>query len=86
MLRDVTLCLTSEFLHRSHHAQDRDRLWREWTMNVFCDDKDPHFCYSYREYLSFPSLERLKLDFSDWQLSDNEGLVVRSTPFAARIG
>ena len=59
---------------------DRDRIWREWTMHVFSQEKDPYFRYSGRDDIEFPALQKLKLDFTEWQLADNEGLLVSVFP------
>ena len=80
MLRNVILNLDSEYPSRRSNGQrfvpDRDRIWREWTMHVFSQEKDAYFRYSGRDDIEFPSLEKLKLDFTEWQLIDNEGLLV----------
>ncbi len=81
MLRQITLNLDSEYpMQRRSNGQrfppDRDRIWREWTMHVFCQDKDAYFRYSGRDDVEFPALEKLKLDFTEWQLADTEALLV----------
>ena len=84
MLRHVVLNLDSEYpMSRRSNGQrfppDRDRIWREWTMHVFSQEKDAYFRYSGREDIEFPALEKLKLDFTEWQLANNEGLLVSTS-------
>ena len=81
MLRQITLNLDSEYpIQRRSNGHrfpaDRDRIWREWTINVFCQDKDAYFRYSGRDDVEFPALEKVKLDFTEWQLTDTEPLLV----------
>ena len=85
MLRHIVLNLDSEYpMNRRSNGQrfppDRDRIWREWTMHVFSQEKDAYFRYSGRDDIEFPALEKLKLDFTEWQLADNEGLLVGVFP------
>lgn len=82
MLRHVILNIDSEYqLNRRPNGQrvtppDRDRIWREWATHMFYQEKDGYIRYHGKEDIEFPSLEKLKLDFTEWQLADHEGLLV----------
>ena len=45
-------------------------------MLFFSQEKGAYPRYSGRDDIEFPSLEKLKLNFTEWQLTDSEGLFV----------
>ena len=81
MLRNVIIKLDGEYRWHSpigangRAVPNRDHIWRDWSTTLFSESDD--LCpWSGRNALSFPALERLTLDFSEWQLTENEGLLV----------
>ncbi|KAL2041665.1 hypothetical protein N7G274_005449 [Stereocaulon virgatum] len=56
--------------HRSAAPPNREKLWHPWAYDPFSDYGNRH--------VGFPALENLTLDFSDWMLTDAEGLVTQS--------
>lgn len=83
MIRSVVLNLNAEY--RWHNpigangvraAPNRDHIWRDWSTTLFSESDD--LCpWGGRNGLGFPALERLIIDFSEWQLAESEGLLVR---------
>ena len=83
MLRSVVLTLNAEY--RWHNPMgangvrappNRDHIWRDWSTTLFSESDD--LCpWGGRNGLGFPVLEKLTLDFSEWQLTESEGLLVR---------
>ncbi|CAD6564026.1 MAG: hypothetical protein ASARMPRED_002656 [Alectoria sarmentosa] len=64
-------------------APNRDHIWRDWSTTLFSESDD--LCpWGGRNGLGFPALEKLTLDFSEWQLTDSEGLLVK--PFLKKLG
>ncbi|MCJ1451424.1 hypothetical protein MMC28_001761 [Mycoblastus sanguinarius] len=61
------------------HPPDRDFVWRDWSRTVFSEDRS-----TYSPPLGFPALENLTIDFSDWELAESEGLLVK--PFIKKFG
>jgi len=90
MIRSVILCLNAEYRWHStigvngqHGPPNRDHIWRDWSTTLFSESDD--LCpWGGRSGLGFPALEKLTLDFSEWQLSENEGLLVK--PFLKKLG
>lgn len=83
MIRSIVLCLNSEYrwgrtsigMNGQRGAPDRDYIWRDWNITLFSESDD--WCsWTGRNGLSFPALEKLTLDFSEWQLTANEALLV----------
>jgi len=49
----------------------------DWSRTLFSDTKQSEYASNHiASPLSFPSLEKLILDFTEWGLSDKEALVV----------
>ena len=84
MIRCVILNLNAEYRWHStigvngqHGLPNRDHIWRDWSTTLFSESDD--LCpWGGRNGLGFPALEKLTLDFSEWQLNENEGLLVRT--------
>ena len=83
MIRSIILCLDSEYRWRRPNIgvngqqamPDRDSIWRDWSTTLFSESDD--LCPWTSSYgLRFPALEKLTLDFSEWQLTATEGLLV----------
>lgn len=81
MLRSIILTLNAEY--RWHNpigvngvraAPNRDHIWRDWSTTLFSESDD--LC-PWGGRSGFPALERLTIDFSEWQLAESEGLLVR---------
>lgn len=53
----------------------------DWSRTLFSDTKQSEYASNYvASPLSFPSLERLILDFTEWGLTDKEALMVARIP------
>ena len=79
MLRSLVLNLNAEYRWHStigvNGPPNRDHIWRDWSTTLFSESDD--LCpWGGRNGLGFPALERLTLDFSEWQLNENQGLLV----------
>ena len=61
MIRYVAIQLGNAGRHRT---RDRNTLWRHWDSTLTPDD-----C---RDTVGFPSLLRIGLDFSDWELGPSD--------------
>ena len=61
MIRYVAIQLGNAGRHR---IRDRNTLWRHWDSTLTPDD--------YRDTVGFPSLLRIGLDFSDWELGPSD--------------
>ena len=90
MLQSIVLCLNAEYhwIHTTigangqRGAPNRDHIWRDWSTSFFSESDD--LCpWNGRNGLGFPALEKLTLDFTAWQLTENEGLLVRLTLLSA---
>lgn len=91
MLRSVVLNMNAEYRWHSpigvngqRGAPNRDHIWRDWSTTLFSESDD--LCpWGGRNGLGFPALEKLTLDFTEWQLTESEGLLVKliSAPFQA---
>ena len=83
MLRHIILNIHTDYLsfgrpaHQHFDPRIRDTIWHDWAIHFFSHGKDSFSRYSSRDELSFPALEKLTLDFTEWRLADNEGLFVR---------
>lgn len=84
MVRSIVLCLNAEYrwahttlgANGQRGAPNRDHIWRDWSTTLFSESDD--LCpWGGRNALGFPALEKLTLDFAEWQLTENEGLLVR---------
>ncbi len=81
MLRHVILKLESESsINRRSVGQrvspaHRDRVWREWATYVF-QEREGYSRHDGKDDIGLPSLEKLTLDFTEWQLANHEGLFV----------
>ena len=51
--------------------EGRISCWRDWLLWFFSDD-----LWAGCDTLTFPSIERLILDFTEWQLAKEDGLQV----------
>ena len=64
----------------------RDSIWRDWSLSLFNDDRDTFGIGTWGgSNLGFPKLEKLTLDFSEWQLGDTDGLLVRLLPLTETV-
>ncbi|KAL9138039.1 MAG: hypothetical protein Q9175_000737 [Cornicularia normoerica] len=90
LLRSVIINLNAEYrwhspigVNGTRGAPNRDHIWRDWSTTLFSENDD--LCpWGGRNGLGFPALEKLTLDFSEWQLTDSEGLLVK--PFLMKLG
>ncbi len=68
-------------------TQKRHR-WRGWSTSFFNEKSDHVYTYcavgGTREEARFPALERCTLNFTEWQLTEEEGLLVK--PFVKKLG
>ncbi|KAI4240811.1 MAG: hypothetical protein L6R40_004925 [Gallowayella cf. fulva] len=68
-------------------APDRKRIWSHW-YQYFFNDCDPRNQFDWGMFPSasneFPALNRLELDFTDWQLSASDA--IRIDPFIKKFG
>lgn len=83
MVRSIALSLNAEYrwahttvgMNGQRGTPNRDHIWRDWCTTLFSESDD--MCpWSARNILGFPALERLTLDFTEWQLTETEGLLV----------
>ncbi|KAL8692283.1 MAG: hypothetical protein Q9218_002652 [Villophora microphyllina] len=73
--------------HHATQAPDRKKLWSHWYQYFFNEgDNRSEYDWSIIPCLShnFPALDRLVLDFTDWQLGDQDA--IRVDPFIAKFG
>lgn len=90
LLRSVIINLNAEYrwtspigINGGRGTPNRDHIWRDWSTTLFSESDD--LCpWGGRNGLGFPALEKLTLDFSEWQLTDSEGLLVK--PFLKKLG
>lgn len=80
MIRCLNLELKSDFRPYNRGGNlgtVRDGIWRDWSLSFFNDDRDT-FSISFwgGSLLAFPQLEKLTLDFTEWQLTETDGLLV----------
>ena len=84
MVRSIVLSLNAEYrwahttvgANGQRGAPNRDHIWRDWSTTLFSENDD--LCpWGGRNGLAFPALEKLTLDFTEWQLTESEGLLVR---------
>ncbi|KAL8733859.1 MAG: hypothetical protein Q9166_001847 [cf. Caloplaca sp. 2 TL-2023] len=68
-------------------APDRKRIWSHW-YQYFFNDCDPRSQFDWGMFPSasneFPALDKLELDFTDWQLSEPDA--IRVDPFLKKLG
>ncbi|KAL8804587.1 MAG: hypothetical protein Q9223_005983 [Gallowayella weberi] len=68
-------------------APDRKRIWSHW-YQYFFNDCDPRSQFDWGMFPSasneFPALDRLVLDFTDWQLAEPDA--IRVDPFIKKLG
>ncbi|KAL8683271.1 MAG: hypothetical protein Q9186_000773 [Xanthomendoza sp. 1 TL-2023] len=68
-------------------APDRKRIWSHW-YQYFFNDCDPRSQFDWGMFPSasneFPALDRLVLDFTDWQLTEPDA--IRVDPFIKKLG
>ncbi len=82
LVRSIVLSLNAEYrwahtafgVNGARSAPNRDQIWRDWSTTLFSENDD--FCPWGRNALGFPALEKLTLDFAEWQLTETEGLLV----------
>ena len=80
MIRCLILELKSDYriFNRGNNiSYTRDNIWRDWSLSLFNDDRDSIYPWG-GNTLSFPKLEKLTLDFAEWQLTETDGLLVRN--------
>ena len=66
----------------SNISYTRDSIWRDWSLSFFSDEGEAFGMQVWgRGPTGFPKLEKLTLDFAEWQLTENDGLLVSSSPF-----
>ncbi|KAL6719355.1 hypothetical protein ACLMJK_003594 [Lecanora helva] len=91
MIRSIVLSLNAEYrwanttigANGQRGPPNRDHIWRDWSTTLFSESDD--MCpWSSKNGLSFPVLEKLTLDFTEWQLAETEGLLVK--PFVKKLG
>ncbi|KAL9606285.1 MAG: hypothetical protein Q9179_000560 [Wetmoreana sp. 5 TL-2023] len=73
--------------HNAPQAPDRKKIWGHW-YQYFFNESDPRneFDWGMFPCLSthFPALDKLELDFSDWQLGEADA--IRVEPFITKFG
>lgn len=91
MVRSLILDLHAEWrsfsppaAHGQRGPPNRDNIWRDWATTIFNDDKEGYGPWGGRDGIAFPALEKLTLNFEEWQLTENEGLLVRSFESVSR--
>ena len=91
MVRSVVLSLNAEYrwahttigVNGQRGQPNRDHIWRDWCTTLFSESDD--LCpWGGKNGLGFPDLEKLTLDFMEWQLTETEGLLVK--PFVKKLG
>ncbi|KAL8778921.1 MAG: hypothetical protein Q9203_001604 [Teloschistes exilis] len=73
--------------HGTTQAPDRKKIWSHWYQYFFNEgDNRSEYDWSIIPCLSsnFPALDKLELDFTDWQLSAQDA--IRVEPFIAKFG
>ena len=78
MIRSLVLELKSDYrvyTRNTNVSYTRDNIWRDWSISLFNDDRDSIYGWGSNN-LSFPQLEKLTLDFTEWQLTENDGVLV----------
>lgn len=59
---------------------DRKRIWSHW-YQYFFNDSDPQSTFDWSVFPSstngFPALDKVVLDFTDWQLAEGDAIRVR---------
>ena len=79
MIRSLVLELRSDYRPFNRNANigyTRDNIWRDWSLSLFNEDRDFVYPLGGSGGLSFPNLEKLTLDFTEWQLTEADGLLV----------
>ena len=80
LIRTLVLELKSDyrpFNRGGNIGYTRDSIGRDWSLSLFNDDRDSFGIASWGgTALGFPKLEKLTLDFSEWQLTESDGLLV----------
>ncbi|KAL8897039.1 MAG: hypothetical protein Q9192_002780 [Flavoplaca navasiana] len=70
----------------TQHAPDRKRIWATW-YQYFFNDNDPQSIFDWGMFPSstngFPALNKVVLDFTDWQLSEADA--IRVEPFVKKL-
>ena len=64
----------------------RDIIWLDWSISLFNGDRDLMYLWDRSGGLSFPKLEKLTLDFTEWRLSEADGLLVSILGRSTTIG
>ncbi|MDI1486492.1 MAG: hypothetical protein OHK93_005722 [Ramalina farinacea] len=85
MIRSLVLELKSDYrvyTRNTNVSYTRDNIWRDWSISLFNDDRDSIYGWGSNN-LSFPQLEKLTLDFTEWQLTENDGVLVK--PFIKKL-
>lgn len=78
MIRSLVLELKSDYrvyTRTTNVSYTRDNIWRDWSISLFNDDRDSIYGWG-SNHLGFPQLEKLTLDFTEWQLTENDGVLV----------
>ena len=79
MIRSVILELKSDyrpFNRNGNIGYARDNIWRDWSLSLFNEDRDLVLPWGGSGGSGFPTLEKLTLDFTEWQLTEADGLLV----------
>lgn len=74
LIRCVSLKITNNPSYVESSARRRESIWKAWMDNFFSEDRS---LYSAARNVGFPALQKVKLDFSDWQFHSDEGIRVR---------
>ena len=85
MIRSLILQLKSDYLsfhYPGNISGTRDSIWRDWSIYLFNDDSFMSPRCSER-VIHFPNLEKLVLDFTEWRLTETDGLLVSCPVFLA---
>ncbi|KAL9102710.1 MAG: hypothetical protein Q9163_002172 [Psora crenata] len=89
MIRSLVLELKSDYRPIRHNGNgnlgfNRDNIWRDWSLSLFNEDRDLVYPWGGSGGLGFPRLEKLTLDFTEWHLTERDGLLVK--PFVKKLG
>ncbi|KAL8737461.1 MAG: hypothetical protein Q9181_001649 [Wetmoreana brouardii] len=73
--------------HNAPRAPDRKKIWSHW-YQYFFNESDPRNEFDWGMFpclsTNFPALDKLELDFSDWQLVEVDA--IRVEPFITKFG
>lgn len=74
LIRCVSLKITNNPSYVESSSRRRESIWKAWMDNFFSEDRSP---YCLARNVGFPALQKVKLDFTDWQFQADEGIRVR---------